>query len=122
MQAEALVRDLGAFARFLKAVSALRLVGPLDQPPLDQLEEIEGISLEGLVARHLRARIAYRNSGERLYFWRMKFESEVDFFAYGNDYFCAWQVKRTTSVHSVGLRSLKSVRQDYPEVEVTCCT
>ena len=62
MQVEALVRDLGAFARFLKAVSALRLAGPLDQAPLDQLEEIEGISLEGLVARHLRAWIAYRNS------------------------------------------------------------
>ena len=59
MQVEALVRDLGALARFLKAVSALRLAGPLDQPPLDQLEEIEGISLEGLVARHLRVRIAY---------------------------------------------------------------
>ena len=178
VQAEALVRDLGAFARFLEAISfahgsllnfsavarecqiqrktvegylgvledlllcfripvfskrakrqliahekfyyfdvgvyrALRPAGPLDQP-----EEIEGISLEGLVAQHLRAWIAYRNRGERLYFWRTKSGSEVDFVVYGNDCFCAWEVKRSTSAHSVDLRSLKSFRQDYPEAEV----
>ena len=178
VQAEALVRDLGAFARFLEAISfahgsllnlsavarecqiqrktvegylgvledlllcfripvfskrakrqliahekfyyfdvgvyrALRPAGPLDQP-----EEIEGISLEGLVAQHLRAWIAYRNLGERLYFWRTKSGSEVDFVVYGNDCFCAWEVKRSTSAHSVDLRSLKSFRQDYPEAEV----
>ena len=178
VQAEALVRDLGAFSRFLEAISfahgsllnlsavarecqiqrktvegylgvledlllcfripvfskrakrqliahekfyyfdvgvyrALRPAGPLDQP-----EEIEGISLEGLVAQHLRAWIAYRNLGERLYFWRTKSGSEVDFVVYGNDCFCAWEVKRSTSAHSVDLRSLKSFRQDYPEAEV----
>ena len=178
MQAEALVRDLGAFARFLEAISfahgsllnlsavarecqiqrktvegylgvledlllcfcipvfskrakrkltahekfyyfdvgvyrALRPAGPLDQP-----EEIEGISLEGLVAQHLRAWIAYRNRGERLYFWRTKSGSEVDFVVHGNDCFFAWEVKRSTSAHSVDLRSLKSFRQDYPEAEV----
>ena len=149
VQAEALVRDLGAFARFLEAISfahgsllnlsavarecqiqrktvegylgvledllicfripvfskrakrqliahekfyyfdvgvyrALRPAGPLDQP-----KEIEGISLEGLVAQHLRAWIAYRNRGERLYFWRTKSGSEVDFVVYG----------KTASVH-----------------------
>jgi len=178
VQAEALVRDLGAFSRFLEAISfahgsllnlsavarecqiqrktvegylgvledlllcfripvfskrakrqliahekfyyfdvgvyrALRPAGPLDQP-----EEIEGISLEGLVAQHLRAWIAYRNLGERLYFWRTKSGSEVDFVVYGNDCFFAWEVKRSTSAHSVDLRSLKSFRQDYPEAEV----
>ena len=178
VQAEALVRDLGAFTRFLEAISfahgsllnlsavarecqiqrktvegylgvledlllcfripvfskrakrqliahekfyyfdvgvyrVLRPAGPLDQP-----EEIEGISLEGLVAQHLRAWIAYRNLGERLYFWRTKSGSEVDFVVYGNDCFCAWEVKRSTSAHSVDLRSLKSFRQDYPEAEV----
>ncbi|MEC7218346.1 MAG: DUF4143 domain-containing protein, partial [SAR324 cluster bacterium] len=178
VQAEALVRDLGAFTRFLEAISfahgsllnlsavarecqiqrktvegylgvledlllcfripvfskrakrqliahekfyyfdvgvyrALRPAGPLDQP-----EEIEGISLEGLVAQHLRAWIAYRNLGERLYFWRTKSGSEVDFVVYGNDCFFAWEVKRSTSAHSVDLRSLKSFRQDYPEAEV----
>ena len=178
VQAEALVRDLGAFARFLEAISfahgsmlnlsavarecqiqrktvegylgvledlllcfripvfskrakrqliahekfyyfdvgvyrVLRPAGPLDQP-----EEIEGISLEGLVAQHLRAWIAYRNRGERLYFWRTKSGSEVDFVVYGNDCFFAWEVKRSTSAHSVDLRSLKSFRQDYPEAEV----
>ena len=178
VQAEALVRDLGPFARFLEAISfahgsllnlsavarecqiqrktvegylglledlllcfripvfskrakrqliahekfyyfdvgvyrTLRPAGPLDQP-----EEIEGISLEGLVAQHLRAWIAYRNRGEQLYFWRTKSGSEVDFVVYGNDCFLAWEVKRSTSAHSVDLRSLKSFRQDYPEAEV----
>ena len=59
---------------------ALRTAGPLDQP-----EEIEGISLEGLVAQHLRAWIAYRNRGERLYFWRTKSGSEADFVVHGNE-------------------------------------
>ena len=36
VQAEALVRNLGAFARFLKAVSALRPAGTLNQSPLYQ--------------------------------------------------------------------------------------
>ena len=93
---------------------ALRPAGPLDQP-----EEIEGISLEGLVAQHLRAWIAYRNRRERLYFWRTKSGSEADFFVYSNDYFCAWEVKRSKLAHSVDLRSLKSFRHDYPEAEVT---
>ena len=77
---------------------ALRTAGPLDQP-----EEIEGISLEGLVAQHLRAWIAYRNRGERLYFWRTKSGSEVDFVVQGNDCFFAWEVKRSTSAYSVDL-------------------
>ena len=42
----------------------------------------------------------------------------MDFVVYGNDCFCAWEVKRSTSAHSVDLRSLKSFRQDYPEAEV----
>ena len=92
---------------------ALRPAGPLDQP-----EEIEGISLEGLVARHLRAWIAYRNRREQLYFWRTKSGSEVDFVVDSNDRFCTWEVKRSTSAHSVDLRSLKSFRQDYPEADV----
>lgn len=174
VQAEALVRDVGAFARFLEAISfshgaqlnlaqvarechvgrktvegylsiledlllafrvpvftrrakrhlvahhkfyffdagvfrSLRPAGPLDRP-----EEIEGPALEGLVAQHLRAWIAYRGSGAQLYYWRTKSGSEVDFVVYGTDVFQALEVKRSASVHSRDLRALRAFRQDYP--------
>lgn len=178
VQAEALVRDLGGFARFLEAISfshgsllnlaevardchvgrktvegyldiledlllsyrvpvftkrakrhlvghakfyyfdagvyrSLRPAGPLDRP-----EEIEGLALEGLVAQHLRAWIAYRESAAALYYWRTKSGSEVDFIVYGTDVFWAVEVKRAASVTSKDLRSLRAFREDYPEAKV----
>lgn len=175
VQAEALVRDVGAFARFLEAISfshgsllnltevarecqvgrktvegyldiledlllsfrvpvfrkrakrhlvshskffyfdagvyrSLRPSGPLDRP-----EEIEGMALEGLVAQHLRAWIAYRESAAGLYYWRTKSGSEVDFVVYGPDVFWAVEVKRSGSVYSKDLRALRAFREDYPE-------
>lgn len=176
VQAEALVRDLGGFARFLEAISfshgsllnlaevarecqigrktvegyldiledlllsfrlpvftkrakrhlvahskfyyfdvgvyrSLRPAGPLDRP-----EEIEGMALEGLVAQHLRAWIAYRGTGAELYYWRTKSGSEVDFIVYGRDVFRAIEVKRAARVSSKDLRALRAFREDYPEV------
>ena len=178
VQAEALVRNVGAFARFLEAVSfshgsllnlaevarecqisrktvegyleiledlllsfrlpvftrrakrhlvghdkfyyfdtgvyrSLRPSGPLDRP-----EQIEGMALEGLVAQHLRAWVAYRGLGEQLYYWRTKSGSEVDFVVYGANTFAAWEVKRSSRVHSTDLRALKAFRQDYPEAQI----
>jgi len=178
VQAEALVRNVGAFARFLEAVSfshgsllnlaevarecqvsrktvegyleiledlllsfrlpvftrrakrhlvghdkfyyfdtgvyrSLRPSGPLDHP-----EQIEGMALEGLVAQHLRAWVAYRGLGEQLYYWRTKSGSEVDFVVYGANTFAAWEVKRSSRVHSTDLRALKAFRQDYPEAQL----
>lgn len=178
VQAEALVQDVGGFARFLEAVSfshgsllnlaevarecqigrktvdgymgiledlllsfrvpvftrrarrhlvahdkfhffdvgvyrSLRPVGPLDRP-----EEIEGMALEGLVAQHLRAWIAYRAAGAQLYYWRTKSGSEVDFVVYGPDVFVAVDVKRTGNVHGKDLRALRAFRTDYPEAAV----
>lgn len=178
VQAEALVRNVGAFARFLEAISfshgsllnlaevarecqvsrktvegyleiledlllsfrvpvftrrakrhlaahdkfyyfdagvfrSLRPAGPIDRP-----EEIEGMALEGLVAQHLRAWIAYRGLGEQLFYWRTKSGSEVDFVIYGPNTFCAWEVKRAARVHSTDLRALKAFREDYPEAKL----
>lgn len=178
VQAEALVRDVGAFARFLEAISfshgstlnlaqvarecqvgrktvegylgiledlllayrlpvftrrakrhlvahdkffyfdtgvyrSLRPTGPLDRP-----EEIEGPALEGLVAQHLRAWIAYRARDNRLYYWRTKSGSEVDFVVYGEDVFWAIEVKRAGNVHNKDLRPLRAFREDYPEASV----
>jgi predicted AAA+ superfamily ATPase len=178
VQAEALVRDVGAFARFLEAISfshgstlnlaevarecqvgrktvegylgiledlllsfrvpvfarrakrrlvahdkffyfdtgvyrSLRPAGPLDRP-----EQIEGVALEGLVAQHLRAWIAYRASGAKLHYWRTKSGSEVDFVVYGPDVFAAVEVKRTANVHTRDLRALRAFREDFPEAAV----
>jgi predicted AAA+ superfamily ATPase len=175
VQAEALVRDVGAFARFLEAISfshgsllnlaevarecqvgrktvegylgiledlllafrvpvfsrrakrrlvahdkfyyfdagvyrSLRPAGPLDRS-----DEIGGMALEGLVAQHLRAWIAYRASDARLYYWRTKSGSEVDFVVYGPDVFWAIEVKHGTHVHRKDLRALHAFCADYPE-------
>lgn len=177
VQAEALVRDIGAFSRFLEAISfsqgsilnlaqvgrecqvgrktvegyldiledlllcfrvpvftkrakrhlvshdkfyyfdvgvyrSLRPSGPLDRP-----EEIEGPALEGLVAQHLMAWAAYRESPARLYYWRTKSGSEVDFVVYGPDTFWAVEVKRSGSIHGKDLRPLRTFCQDYPEAK-----
>jgi len=88
----------------------LRPAGPLDRP-----EEIEGAALEGLVAQHLRAWLAYRQEECQLFFWRTKSGVEVDFVLYGPDTFYAIEVKNSSRVHPAMLTGLKRFREDYPE-------
>jgi len=89
---------------------SLRPVGPLDIP-----EEVAGAALEGLLAQHLRAWIAYGRGDVELYFWRTKSGSEVDFVLYGPATFLAIEVKGSRSVHSKDVRSLKAFLEDYPQ-------
>jgi len=178
VQAEALVRDVGAFARFLEAISfshgsllnlaevarecqvgrktvegyleiledlllsyrvpvftrraqrhlvahdkffffdtgVYRSIRPTG--PLDSAQEIEGMALEGLVAQHLRAWASYRKQPAKLFYWRTKSGSEVDFVLYGPDVFVAIEVKRSRQVHHTDLRALKAFQTDYPEASV----
>ena len=58
---------------------SLRPRGPFDRP-----EEIDGQALEGLVAQHLRAWIAYSRFDVDLVFWRTRAGTEVDFVVYGD--------------------------------------
>lgn len=88
----------------------LRPRGPLDRP-----EEMEGVALEGLVAQHIRAWIDYSSSSCKLYYWRTKAGSEVDFIVYGEEGFWAVEVKNTRKIHPVDLRALSTFVQDYPE-------
>jgi predicted AAA+ superfamily ATPase len=77
---------------------SLRPAGPLDSP-----HEIDGAGLEGLVAQHLRAWIAY--GGEKacsLYYWRTKSGNEVDFILYGQDTFWAIEVKNASTARCSG--------------------
>ena len=89
---------------------SLRPRGPLDRP-----EEIEGAALEGLVAQHLRAWLAYSGSGAELYFWRTRSGVEVDFVIYGPRGFWAIQVRNSAQVRPADLRALRTFHADYPE-------
>lgn len=89
---------------------SLRPRGPLDRP-----EEIEGAALEGLVAQHLRAWIAYSSGDERLFFWRTRSGVEIDFVIYGSREFCAIEVQNSKIVRSNDLRPLRTFIADYPE-------
>ena len=80
-------------------------------------QQIAGAALEGLVAQHLRAWLAYRNGGERLYYWRTRAGSEVDFIIYGPDRFIAIEVKHSATVRRSDLHALRSFHDDYPEAQ-----
>ena len=89
---------------------SLRPRGPLDKP-----EEIEGASLEGLIAQHLIAWSSYRNEKNKVYFWRTAAGSEVDFVVYGEEVFWAIEVKNTSKIRPEDLRSLRSFKYEYPQ-------
>ncbi len=91
---------------------SLRPVGPLDSP-----HEIDGSGLEGLVAQHLRAWIAYSNKTCNLYYWRTKSGVEVDFVLYGQDIFQAIEVKNSGRINSKMLKGLSAFQSDYPEAQ-----
>lgn len=93
---------------------SLRPKGPLDRP-----EEIEGPALEGLVAQHLRAWIAYRAKDDQLFYWQTRGGVEVDFVLYGENLFEAIEVKITPRVRPQDLRGLRAFGEDYPEAGLT---
>lgn len=89
---------------------ALRPSGPLDRPA-----EIDGAALEGLVAQHLRAWIAYSGASLDLSYWRTRAGTEVDFVVYGEHDFFALEVKHTDRVRAADLSGLRSFVTEYPE-------
>ncbi len=91
---------------------SLRPAGPLDSP-----QEIDGGALEGLIAQHLRAWIAYSNTPCTLHYWRTKSGVEVDFVLYGQETFTAIEVKNSTRVTGKMLKGLTTFKKDYPEAE-----
>lgn len=91
---------------------ALRPKGPLDSP-----QELEGAALEGLVAQHLRAWVAYGGRDDTLGFWRTRSGSEVDFVLYGESGLFALEVKNHGTVHPRDLTGLRAFCLDYPEAK-----
>lgn len=92
---------------------SLRPKGPLDRP-----EEIDGAALEGLVAQHLRAWLAYRGADAELFFWRTRSGVEVDFVVYGPAGFWAIEVKNRDRIRPEDLRGLEAFGTDYPQSEL----
>ncbi|MFP4417947.1 MAG: ATP-binding protein [Chitinivibrionales bacterium] len=84
--------------------------------PLDDVSSLQGISLETLVLQHLRAWIDYAGKRIKLYFWRTRGGSEVDFILYGENTFVAIEVKNTMQPRAKDLSGLKAFMTDYPEV------
>ena len=82
--------------------------------PLDRAEELAGAALEGLVAQHLRAWIAYSNRDDTLSFWRTRAGNEVDFVLYGESGLFAIEVKSSATIHPRDFSGLRAFTQDYP--------
>ena len=67
---------------------------------LDNVYEIEGLALEGLVAQHLRSWVLMQKEPHTLSFWRTQTKLEVDFIIYGPRGFWAIEVKRSPKFRS----------------------
>ncbi|MGA1193201.1 MAG: ATP-binding protein [Kiritimatiellia bacterium] len=92
---------------------SVRPRGPLDRP-----EEMSGAALEGLVAQHLRAWLAYRPGDDtKLFYWQTKSGVEVDFIVYGENTFVAIEVKNAARVYRSDVSSLRTFGKDYPEAQ-----
>ena len=65
----------------------------------------------------MRAYLGYRRQDEKLYYWRTKSGSEIDFIIYGQC-FAAIEVKRSVTLHSKDTCALREFRIDYPEAVV----
>lgn len=89
---------------------SLRPAGPFDRP-----SEIDGPALEGLVAQHLRAWLAYSESDARLHYWRTRGGAEVDFVLYGTPGLWAFDVMNADRMRPADLRGLASFGDEYPE-------
>jgi predicted AAA+ superfamily ATPase len=82
--------------------------------PLDRVEEIEGVALEGLVAQQLRAWNSYSTEPHDVAFWRTRSGLEVDFVVYGPLGFWALEVKNAKKVFAADTKPLEAFLEDYP--------
>ena len=82
--------------------------------PLDSAAELDGVTLEGLVAQHLRAWCNYSPGRHELHYWQTRSQVEVDFIVYGESGIHAIEVKNNSQVRQDDLRALKTFGEDYP--------
>ncbi|MDE3046593.1 MAG: ATP-binding protein [Verrucomicrobiota bacterium] len=81
----------------------------------DKKTELEGGSLEGLVAQHLKTWKDAQLDNTQLHFWRTASKLEVDFIVTNSNCFLAIEVKNGSTIHPADLRGLEAFREDYPE-------
>lgn len=89
---------------------SLRPAGPLDRP-----SEIDGAALEGLVAQHLRAWVAYTGGRNELSFWRTRSGLEVDFILYGDAGLQAFEVRNAGRISGSDLSGLRAFVDEFPQ-------
>ncbi|MDE2774024.1 MAG: AAA family ATPase [Gemmatimonadota bacterium] len=92
---------------------SLRPRGPLDRP-----DEISGPALEGLIAQHLRAWLAYSGTDGKLYYWRTRAGAEVDFVVYGASGIWGIDVMNADRIRPADLRGLRAFGDEYPEARL----
>jgi predicted AAA+ superfamily ATPase len=91
----------------------LRPRGPLDIP-----DEMGGIALESLFLQELRAINDYYQHYYQLFFWRTGHGLEVDFVAYGDKGFCAFEIKSRAYVDNKDIKGLQAFASLYPECKL----
>lgn len=84
----------------------------------DKAQEKEGVSLEGLVAQHLKNWQEAQIENVQLHFWRTSSQLEVDFIVTGPSCFSAIEVKYGEVIHPADLRGLEAFKEDYPEAHL----
>ena len=106
-------RELSTHPKFyLFDVGVFRALRP--KGPLDRIEEIDELALEGLVAQHLKAWNDYNTELHSIGFWKTRSGLEVDFVVYGPQGFWALEVKNAAKIHSTDLKPLEAFLVDYP--------
>jgi len=86
--------------------------------PLDSAAELDGAAIETLFLQSLLAINDYFGLDYQTYFWRTSSGTEVDFVVYGPRGLHAFELKRSSAVHTKDLRGLKSFKEDYPEARL----
>lgn len=85
---------------------------------LDSPAEINGPALETLFLQEARAINDYFELEYEFYYWRTRNQLEVDFVLYGNNGFCAFEIKRKEKPYSGDFIGLKEFKKDYPQARV----
>jgi uncharacterized protein len=85
---------------------------------IDSVQEIEGVALESLFLQELRALNDYFGLGYELFYWRTQTGMEVDFIAYGERGFQAYEIKRASRVTEKDCKGLRAFKAEYPEAQL----
>ncbi len=109
-------RELSAHPKFyLFDAGVFRTLRP--KGIIDSSSELDGLTLEGLVAQHLVAWNDYSRQKHDICFWRTRSGVEVDFIVHGPEGLWAIEVKNSTKVFPADTRSLEAFLTDYPEAK-----